>query len=194
MPAIDLETPRLFLRPMSLEDSPAVQRYFDNWNIIKYIGGDVPWPYPADGAMSYLSDMLEKVSSSETYLWGLVIKGRVEEIVGVIEYRLERDEDDNRGFWLGEPFWGQGFMTEAVVATQDYVFFRLQIDRLVVRNAESNEGSRIIKQRCGAEKIDVVKGDYSSGDLLEEVWEIKREKWISMGSQEPFNKYRIVSI
>ena len=193
MPTIELETLRLFLRPMSLEDSPAVQRYFDNWNIIKYIGGDVPWPYPADGAMRYLSHILEKVSTSETYLWGLVIKGRVNEVVGVIEYRLESGEDDNRGFWLGEPFWGQGFMTEAVVATQDYVFHELQIDRLIVRNAESNEGSRVIKLRCGAEKIDLVNEDYLSGDSLGEVWEITRERWISIGSQAPLNKYRIVS-
>ena len=85
-------------------------------------------------------------------------------------------------------------MTEAVVATQDYVFHELQIDRLIVRNAESNEGSRVIKLRCGAEKLDVVNDDYLSGDSLEEVWEIKRDKWISIGSQAPLNKYRIVSI
>jgi len=190
MPAFKLETPRLYLRPLSLEDSSSVQRYFDNWKIIKYIGADIPWPYPADGAVSFLKETFEKVTSSETYLWGLVIKNFSSEVVGVIEYRLEEGEEDNRGFWLGEPFWGQGLMTEAVIATQDYIFHDLEKNRLIVRNAESNEGSRVIKKRCGAEKIDRVQSEYLSGDTWEEVWEITRERWLSICGQEIFDKYR----
>jgi len=190
MPAFKLETPRLCLRPLSLEDSSSIQRYFDNWNIIKYIGADIPWPYPADGAVSFLKEALEKVTSSETYIWGLVIKNLSSEVVGVIEDRLEEGEEDNRGFWLGEPFWGQGLMTEAVVATQDYIFHDLEKNRLIVRNAESNEGSRVIKKRCGAEKINRFHSEYLSGDTWEEVWEITRERWLSICGQEAFDKYR----
>lgn len=190
MPTFELETPRLHLRPVSLDDSPAIQKYFNNWNIIKYIGAEVPWPYPEDGATNYLEDILKKVELSNTYLWGMVLKGMKNEIVGVIEYRLEDNEDDNRGFWLAEPFWGRGLMTEAVVATQDYVFDNLKIERLVVKNAESNEGSRVVKIRCGAEKVDCVPGRYLSGDVWEEVWEIRRKKWMLMRNNSSLSRFR----
>ena len=188
---MEIETPRLLLRPISMEDSPAIQKYFDNWNIIKYIGAEVPWPYPSDGATSHLTEMLKKVESSETYFWGIVIKDMVPEVVGVVEYRLSDNEDDNRGFWLAEPFWGYGYMTEAVVATQDYVFHELQTNRLIVRNAESNEGSRIIKKRCGAEQIDRIPGEYLSGDKWEEVWEITAERWNSVREDKSLNRFRM---
>ena len=190
MPAFTLETPRLHLRPVSLEDSPAIQKYFANWNIVKYIGSDVPWPYPEDGAKRYLEEILMQVDQSDTYLWGLVLKAMGNEVVGVIEYRLGADEDDNRGFWLAEPFWGRGLMTEAVVATQDFVFNELNIKRLIVKNAESNEGSRKIKIRCGAEMIDRVSGKYLSGDAWEEVWEIRRENWSLLGDHPALSRYR----
>ncbi len=82
-----------------------------------------------------------------------MIKGVTTEVVGVVEYRLSDDGDDNRGFWLAEPYWGCGYMTEAIVATQDYVFFELDKTRLIVMSAESNEGSRKVKMRCGAQLI-----------------------------------------
>lgn len=190
MPAFNLETPRLLLRPVSLEDSPAIQEHFANWNIVKYIGSNVPWPYPADGAERYLEEILRQVDQSETYLWGLVLKAMEDKVVGVIEYRLDVDEDDNRGFWLAEPYWGRGLMTEAVVATQDFVFNELNIERLIVKNAESNEGSRKIKSRCGAKMIDRVLGKYLSGDVWEEVWEIRRENWLLVGDHPALSRYR----
>jgi len=191
MRALEIETPRLFLRPISLEDSSTIQKYFDNWNIIKYIGAEVPWPYPGDGATTYLKEILMKVESSETYVWGIIVKKTIPEVIGVIEYRLSDNEDDNRGFWLAEPFWGHGYMTEAVVATQDFVFHELKASRLIVKNAESNEGSRIIKKRCGAEQVDRVPGKYLSGDTWEEVWEITRERWNSIREDRSLKRYRV---
>ena len=45
-----LTTERLMLRPLALSDAPAIQRHFNNWNIIRNLAAVVPWPYPADGA------------------------------------------------------------------------------------------------------------------------------------------------
>lgn len=42
-----LETERLILRPLALSDAPAIQRHFDNWNIIRHLSTVVPWPYRA---------------------------------------------------------------------------------------------------------------------------------------------------
>ncbi|MEM9469551.1 MAG: hypothetical protein AAF988_05255 [Pseudomonadota bacterium] len=39
-----LETERLVLRALILEDAEVLQKHFDNWNIIQYLNEHVPWP------------------------------------------------------------------------------------------------------------------------------------------------------
>jgi len=189
----EIQTPSLLLRPLVPSDAAAIQTHFNNWNVIKYIGAEVPWPYPQNGAESFLTELLAKVANSETYVWGLTIRqhAAAAEVIGVIEYRLSDDEDDHRGFWLAEPFWGQGYMTEAVIATQDFIFLDVNAQRIVVMNAESNVGSVKIKERCGAVKINRIPGEYHAGDSWQDVWEITREKWLSIREDEGFDRYRL---
>ena len=42
-----LSTPRLTLRPLQLEDAPAIQALFPQWEIVRHLASRVPWPYPA---------------------------------------------------------------------------------------------------------------------------------------------------
>jgi RimJ/RimL family protein N-acetyltransferase len=51
-----LETARLLLRPMELADVPQVQTIFPRGEIVKYLNGKVPWPYPAKGAETFFRD------------------------------------------------------------------------------------------------------------------------------------------
>ncbi len=171
-----LETTRLILRSLSMDDAPAIQKHFNNWNIIKEIGSVVPWPYPDDGAVTHLKNTLNQPL---TYLWGITLKDNPDEVIGVIEYRLSDNADDNRGFWLAESHWGQGLMGEAVTATQDFVFFELGIKRIVVTNAKSNARSRAVKEKHGAKLIGMSKGKYHTGEVDQEVWEITKDSWVN---------------
>ena len=51
-----IETARLILRPLDLSDADAVQAFFLRWQIVKFLASVVPWPYPADGVLSYIPD------------------------------------------------------------------------------------------------------------------------------------------
>ena len=51
-----IETARLILRLLDLWDADAVQALFPRWEIVKFLAAAVPWPYPADGALSYIRD------------------------------------------------------------------------------------------------------------------------------------------
>ena len=56
--------------------------------------------------------------------------------IGVIGVRLreantlQRGAGPNIGYWIGEPFWGHGFMTEAVQAVVRYLFEQTQTDAI----------------------------------------------------------------
>ena len=101
-----LQTARLILRPLAVSDAPAIQRHFNNWNIIQHLASVVPWPYPDDGAETFISRELEKVAAGEEiYNWMLVLRGGDGEAIGNIRFRPRSDnEKGNRGFWLAERY------------------------------------------------------------------------------------------
>ena len=51
-PTPALCTERLLLRPLELADADAIQQLFPQWEVVRYLNALVPWPYPADGALS----------------------------------------------------------------------------------------------------------------------------------------------
>src|SRR5207237_1114224 len=52
-----LVTPRLILRPLDLADAGAIQTLFPQWEVVRFLASRVPWPYPADGALTFIRDM-----------------------------------------------------------------------------------------------------------------------------------------
>ena len=57
MPLPRLHTPRLLLRPLQLEDAEAIQRIFPQWEIVRYMAANIPWPYPEEGARQFVQDI-----------------------------------------------------------------------------------------------------------------------------------------
>ncbi len=169
-----------------MADAPAIQRQFGCWEVIQHLSTGVPWPYPDDGAETFLRDVcLPKMASGDTMVWGLVLKDGPDEVVGLLDYKKEDDGMGHRGFWLAPRLHGQGYMTEAVVAFQDFVFLELGVERIVVMNARSNPGSRRIKEKTGARFLEEVEIPHRSGDGIGQRWEVTREAWIALRSDPP---------
>ena len=175
-----LQTSRLILRPLALSDAPAIQRHFNNWNVIRHLASVVPWPYPEDGAEVFVRTLLEKIAAGEEiYQWVLVLRAGDGEAIGNIHFRPRADSaNGNRGFWLAEPYWNQGLMTEAITAVNDFVFSNLDIDSFYVCNAVTNVASRRVKQKTGAEFVGHIELAHHNGQTRAEKWRVTRENWL----------------
>src|SRR5260370_3227849 len=93
-----LETPRLLLRPLELGDAEQLQELFPQWEIVKYLANVVPWPYPPDGALTYVRDVaLPAIRRGEASQRTLRMKDTPERIIGNITLMIK--EGNNRGFW-----------------------------------------------------------------------------------------------
>ena len=179
-----LQTERLILRPLVLSDAPAIQRHFNNWNIIQHLAQVVPWPYPEDGAVTFVAQELERVAAGEViYNWMLVLRGSDGEAIGNIRLRPWVDDPKgNRGFWLAERYWNQGLMTEAVTAVNDFAFRVLGVDVLHFCNAVTNEASRRVKQKTGAEFVGYTQIAHHNGQTRTERWRETRKNWLRRNS------------
>ena len=172
----ELETKRLVLRPLELADADQVQILFPHWEIVRYLASPVPWPYPPDGAYKFFRDVaLPAIDRGEAWHWTLRLKTNVDELIGCIN--LMRNENGNRGFWLGLPWQGQGLMTEACDAVTDYWFFTLKFPVMRVPKAVANTASRRISEKQGMRLVGTEERDFVSGRNTGEIWEITAEEW-----------------
>lgn len=115
------------------------------------------------------------MEQGNSWHWSLRLKSNPEQLIGSIA--LMRKGNENRGFWLGLPWHGQGLMTEACEAVTDYWFDVLKFPVLRVPKAIANTASRRISEKHGMRVVAVEERDYVSGRLPAELWEINAEEW-----------------
>ncbi len=172
-----LETVRLILRPISLDDAPQVQAIFPQWEIVRYLANQVPWPFPPDGVLTHYRDIaIPAMERGEAWKWTLRLKSDPDRIIGSID--LTRG-DNNRGFWLAPAWQRQGLMLEACDCVTDFWFTVLEMPLMRVPKAIDNSASRRISERQGMRIVALEDRDYVSGRLPSEIWEITREEWLA---------------
>jgi RimJ/RimL family protein N-acetyltransferase len=171
------KTERLFLKEVTSADIPSYEKYFVDYEVISQLSAAVPWPYPKNGVGEFLNKFLFPDQGKTQWLWGIFEKENPDTLIGVVHLWRE-GRPENRGFWLGKPFWGKGYMTEAVAPIMDYAFNELGFKKLVFANAFGNDKSRRIKVKTGARLIDVKPAKFVNPKYTEhEVWELTKSEW-----------------
>ena len=170
------ETKRLALRPITLDDAAATQRLFPHWEIVRFLGHNIPWPYPEDGALQFYRDVaLPAMERGEQWLWAIRLKDGPPHLIGCISLNLVRD--NNRGFWVGLPWQGKGIMQEACEVVTDFWFNVLNREKLRVAKAVGNIASRRITEKQGARLVAIEDRVLRMGSTKAEIWEITKDEW-----------------
>ena len=176
-PCPTLETPRLRLRPLRGEDAPRIQALFPHPAILEFMSASIPWPYPDDGARQHLESVLPRMAAGREYHWAITLKSEGDGLIGVISLNPESDTE-SRGFWLGQDYHRRGLMTEAVAAVNDFAFGEVGMAHLTLNNAEPNRGSHRLKEKSGAEIVEVSDDvPYVGGRFREVRWRLTRAQW-----------------
>lgn len=105
-----IRTHRLVLRAPNRTDVTAMARLANNQNIHKWLSR-LPHPYGELDAMEFV-DRIARSSGEHAYAI-LSLEG---DFIGTIGLHLQEDQPAELGYWLGEPYWGEGYATEAVGA------------------------------------------------------------------------------
>ena len=181
MPATPLLlTPRLILRPFAGRDIDACRRRFDQWEVVRYLSAEVPWPIPPEEFETAIADTLAKMANRERCTWAVTLRGGDDELIGRVDLWADDGVSrDQRGFWLAHEFWGQGLMTEAADRVTDFALIELGWPQLWLNNAEVNLGSHRVKEKQGAQIVDRVPRRYVYGEGVAVVWRLTREAWLA---------------
>lgn len=173
-----LNTERLVLKGVTMEDVPSYSEYFVDYDVIRYLSAEVPWPYPENGVKDYIEHVLLPQQGKDRWVWGIFLKEQPDQLIGCIDLWRE-GKPEHRGFWLAKPFWGNGIMTEANFPVIDFAFNELGFERLVFANALGNVASRRVKEKTGCQLIGLKATAFVDPSLKEsEIWELTKENWL----------------
>jgi RimJ/RimL family protein N-acetyltransferase/predicted nucleotidyltransferase len=171
-------TDRLILKAVRIQDTPSYKKYFVNYAVISQLSSSVPWPYPDDGVEWFLNNVILPNQGKDRWVWGIFLKEKPDELIGVVDL-WRKGVPEHRGFWLGEPFWGKGLMTEAVEPITAFAFNQLGFEELILSNALGNLKSRRIKEKAGAEMIGIREAQFVDPNLTQaETWRLTKDNWL----------------
>jgi ribosomal-protein-alanine N-acetyltransferase len=175
-----LHTPRLILRPVRSKDAPVIQRLFPQWDVVRWLDAKVPWPYPADGATAFVANCLQEMARGEKSHWAIVPRSGTADLIGLIDLWPDDGVSRNqRGFWLDPAYHRRGLMSEAADRVTDYALRELGWPHLWLSNAQDNHGSRRIKEKEGAQLVELIIGRYIGGETSQMVWLLTRDTWLA---------------
>ncbi len=134
------------LRSLCATDADAIARYANNRNVWRNLRDVFPTPYDREHAVKFIKEML--ASEPE----GAFAIASPEEAIGVIGFHLQPDvlcRTAEVGYWLGEPFWGRGIATRALIAITGYAFQRHDYLRLTSNVFGWNLASARVLEKAG---------------------------------------------
>ena len=134
------------LRPWLMEDAENLVWFANNKNISRYMMNRFPFPYTLQNAYEFIE---HANNSFPTSLLAISVEGIA---VGGIGLHRQNDisiMNAELGYWLGEPYWGKGIMTEAVRRMVEYGFFHFDFNRIFARPFGSNLASQKVLEKAG---------------------------------------------
>ena len=141
-----IELSRSLLRPWQLEDAPSLVRQANNRRISQNLRDAFPHPYTVDDADRWLA-VANKHDPPTNF--AIVVEGAA---VGGIGLVLKEDvyyRSAEVGYWLGEPYWGRGIVSEALHAVSDYAFRTFDVVRLYAGVFGWNPASARVLEKAG---------------------------------------------
>jgi RimJ/RimL family protein N-acetyltransferase len=145
MPRPTLTTAGLVLRPFVLDDAPAVQRLAADREVALNTML-IPHPYPEGAAGEWIDGHDD---SSDNHIFAIASKDGGE-VMGAIGLHVDRKHERAEiGYWLGVPFWGRGYVTEAARAVVRYAFENLGVNRVFAFHFARNAASGRVLQKIG---------------------------------------------
>ena len=143
-----LQTERLTLRPYALSDIPA---------LVPLIGARevaattlrIPHPYTEAGARDFIASSQEDLANGKCLRLGIILR-RSDTLCGGVGLMIASDHRHAElGYWIGVPYWGNGYATEAARAVVKYGFETLGLHRIFASHFANNPASAGVLRKIG---------------------------------------------
>jgi RimJ/RimL family protein N-acetyltransferase len=150
MPGIVIETGRLRLRSLRDGDLAALVPLIGDWEVARWLAA-VPHPYGEADGQAWIGLVRRDHATGRPRRFAVALKDADRLIGGVGLDGSSGDGSDEPalGYWLGRPYWGNGYGREAVAAVIDYAFRTLGLATIRAYTDPGNAASQKLLLHCG---------------------------------------------
>ena len=134
------------LRPWHPRDADALVKYANNVNIARHLRDRFPHPYTLRDAKAFIHSC---AAVRPHVSFAIVIDGEAAGGIGISSGSDIERFSAEIGYWLGEPFWGRGIVTEALVAVTRYALDSCRLTRIYALPFATNTGSCRVLEKAG---------------------------------------------
>lgn len=174
----NLATDRLILRPFVLADALDVKRYVSAAEIAG-VTANIPHPYEDGMAEEWISTHGPAFEEGRLASFAITLR-ESGELIGAMGIGTHGDAGcAELGYWIGVPFWGRGYCTEAARAVLGFGFEVWKYDRIFATHLGRNPASGRVMQKIGMTREGCLRRHMLKWDQREDLvyYGILREEW-----------------
>jgi len=144
----ELQTARLLLRSLELTDVPVMARLAGAREIAANTAL-IPHPYTEDNARGFLDRAEKDFGDGRTITFAVVLTPG-NKFCGTVGFTLvPTHRRAELGYWIGLPFWGKGYATEAATSVVSFGFDTLRLHRIYAFHFAGNLASKRVLEKIG---------------------------------------------
>lgn len=152
-----LRTARLTLRPFLTADAKEVEALAGDFAVADTTLA-IPHPYRGGMAGEWISTLGARYRAGEQAVFAVVRGEAGGSLIGAVGLVMARAHDHAEiGYWIGKPFWGQGYCTEAARAVVEYAFDELGLFRIYAGHFARNPASGRVMEKIGMKREGVAR-------------------------------------
>lgn len=160
-----IETHRLLLRKLTFTDIPQIIEYAGNQKVAETTL-NIPYPYTEEDAIFWLNSANVGFANQTQFTFGISTK-TTDEFIGGIGLKINtKFQRGVLGYWIAEPFWNEGFATEAVGGILIFGFNEINLNKIYATHLVDNPASGIVMMKNGMIKEGELKDHTKKGELL----------------------------
>ncbi|WP_246315594.1 GNAT family N-acetyltransferase [Paenibacillus foliorum] len=164
----DCETERLFLRLFQLADAKSVQELAGHEEVARTTLS-IPHPYPDGAAEAWIERTRSATEIGTIYSFALVGKEN-NELIGCVSLRVSKtDNQAELAYWVGRPYWGLGFATEASKRIVVFGFEELGLNRIYAAAMTKNPASYKVMSKIGMKFKEILPKHILKSEVYEDL-------------------------
>lgn len=136
----------VLIRPWTSEDIPSLALYANNINIWNNLRNYFPHPYTEEHAKTWIETAAIEIPMIN---FAIDLDGEAIGGIGLIFNTDVYIKSAEIGYWIGEPHWGKGIVTEAIRQMVEYTFYYFDIVRIYAEVFENNKSSMRALEKNG---------------------------------------------
>jgi RimJ/RimL family protein N-acetyltransferase len=178
---VAIRTQRLLLRAPSLGDAGSIATLAGDYEVAS-MTGTIPHPYSEEMAIHWIESLQ---AGDEGVAFAVDLGG---DLIGCVGYRATKKNHAEMGYWIGKPYWGMGYATEAARALILYAFRNENFAYLTVGHFKENPASARVIAKLGFQPSGEVLRDCAARQAKSRclTYRLTRERALLRLEQETF--------